>query len=179
MEYSAFDGLVTFEVTGDNLRCMIVREGFERAVPEHKDFPPTGANDILFSNCHRFIGRTRSITFADGDLPESVQELRRWWELASRSTDYALIWREFGYFDIDVNNAWMEALTAYDAAQSRLLAPAEVQPGAESDEALEAAETTEKKSPDPAAKVPGRGRGARDGHRPQHEPAANAGDGAS
>lgn len=137
--HSAFNGQVQFDCTPPNLKSIVVKEGLERAVPEWVTFPTDSSVYVLFTNLVEFLGKTKSITFIDIGLSEDAEGLQTFWKFASKSMDYRAIWNEFMLLTVDVNTEWFNAVSA--VIDPRLLAPAEVQPGAPSDEALEATGT--------------------------------------
>lgn len=137
--HSAFNGQVQFDCTRPNLKSLVVKDGLERAIPEWAQFVPDSPAYICFANLIEFLGRTRAIHFVDVGIGEDAEDLQRFWEFAQSSMDYRAIWNAFLQLSTDVNTEW------YSAVQSeidpRLLAPAEVQPGAPDDAALEATGT--------------------------------------
>jgi hypothetical protein len=143
--YSAFDGAVTFDCTTPNLKTLVIRDQLGLAVPEHVTFLPGSQGDILFQNLTTLLGRTKTITFTAGDPPPELQALTAFWEMASGSVDYRRIWDEFLYLSLNVHNEWLRAIEAAD--NIRLLAPAEVQPGAPDPEA----ETDDVKKNEPSS----------------------------
>lgn len=137
--HSAFNGQVQFDCTPPNLKAIVVKDGLERAIPEWVTFPTDSPAYILFTNLIEFLGKTKSITFIDIGLSDDAERLQAFWEFASKSMDYRAIWAEFMLLTIDINTEWYNAIAA--VIDPRLLAPAEVQPGAPSDEALAATGT--------------------------------------
>lgn len=137
--HNAFNGQVTFDCTGENLKTLIVRDGLQRAVPEYLTFLFDTPPFTLFGNLVEFLGKTRSITFIDIGLTADVESLQAFWEFASKSIDYRAIWEQFIMLPVEVNNEWSEAIQG--VIDPRLLAPLEVQPGAPTDAELEATGT--------------------------------------
>ncbi len=137
--HKAFDGLVTFEISGDNnLKMVLVEEALKRAVPEV--VAVDGQSATIVDHFISFLGRTRNITFETNEGSEAMQEVIAFWFIASNTTDYRRIWDAYGYLSAEAHNEWYRAIEAQDALRSRLLAPSDVQPGAPSDEALAAAD---------------------------------------
>lgn len=134
--YSAFNGQVEFDCTVANLKTLIVRDGLKLAVPESTTFAADSQSDILFNNLVDFLGRTRAIHFVDIGLSTDAESLQSFWGFASNTADYRAIWNEFLMLPIDAHNAWQKAIV--NVTDPRLLAPAEVQPGAPDDNVLDA-----------------------------------------
>ena len=137
--HSAFNGQVQFDCTPPNLKTLVVRDGFVIAVPESALFVPGTQTAAIFNNLIDFLGRTRAITFVDIGLGEDAEALQLFWSISQITTDYRKLWEQFILLPVEVHNEWFDAIQG--VVDPRLLAPEVVQPGAPTDEALEATGT--------------------------------------
>lgn len=127
----AFDGHVAFDLTGFNMKTMVIRDAMQRAVPEHEGWPEGSLFKLLFDNLIEFLGRTRSIEFgqaANQQLNEQIEALKCFWQLANTTQDYRVIWQEYLQLEPLVNNEWQRVVQERDNAM--LKADPDLQPGA-------------------------------------------------
>ena len=141
MERKAFENKVTFNVTGNNMKGIVVTNGMRRTIHEWVTFE--GDEAILFSNLTLFLSRTKDISADTNETDENILALMRFWEMAQIEADYRRIWNEFLYLDPVINNEWIGVMNASE--MERLKAPLEVRPDSESDEVLEDAAPQKKR----------------------------------
>lgn len=132
MERKIFDGRVTLDVTGENMRSIIIGKGFDLAIPEQALF--TGEEEIVYASLKRIISQTKRVTLADGETDEILLDMAKFWEFARDTNDYRSIWREFLYLKADVHNEW--TIGVVGEKDTKTEAPDYVQPNSPTDEQL-------------------------------------------
>lgn len=134
MERQGFNGRVCFEVSGPNLREVIIRQGFIKAIPECVTF--TGDAATLFENAIAITARTKNVRVLSGEDDPNIEATVTFFKFAHGNLDYRAVWDAFlDLPSIEINNEWMSAIIG-----DVLKAPVEVRPGSPSDEELEQTE---------------------------------------
>ena len=138
---TGFNGHVTMDITGRNMLEIVLTNRFHMDIPEALRF--VGEEAVLLGNLIMVLARTRTVMIEDGDTDELAHTVDTFWQFASHTTDYHLIWDEWLHLDLDVNNGWVEMIRS--AEPEHLKAPEEVQPDALPDDVLEMSATGQKK----------------------------------
>lgn len=133
MERKAFDGRVTFDITGNNMRMLVVDAAFKRAVPEWITFEAGSNEQRMFTNVIMFLARTKRIIPMVDETDPDILDMLEFWAFSETSADYRAIWRAFSFLSMHVNDEWVGVMIE----DERLKAPPEVRPNALSDDELE------------------------------------------